>query len=126
MKLSTVTNTFVSGDRSLWHRLLCHSLIHPISMASKQKLALRIFIAIIFLYFFLLKTFAQPAIGNELLATSNGDASSNIKPPTANFKLPAISIQPSASNSPKYEFRAAWIATVSNIDWPSQKGLPVE
>ena len=26
---------------------------------------------------------------------------------------------------PKYEFRAAWIATVVNIDWPSKKGLPV-
>lgn len=26
---------------------------------------------------------------------------------------------------PKYEFRAAWIATVNNIDWPSKKGLPV-
>ena len=25
---------------------------------------------------------------------------------------------------PKYEFRAAWIATVVNIDWPSKKGLP--
>ena len=25
------------------------------------------------------------------------------------------------SSSPKYEFRAAWIATVDNIDWP-QKG----
>ena len=24
---------------------------------------------------------------------------------------------------PKYEFRAAWIATVDNIDWPSKKGL---
>ncbi len=24
------------------------------------------------------------------------------------------------------EFRAAWIATVENIDWPSKKGLPVE
>ena len=24
------------------------------------------------------------------------------------------------------EFRAAWIATVANIDWPSKKGLPVE
>lgn len=27
-------------------------------------------------------------------------------------------------NSPKREFRAAWIATVDNIDWPSKKGLP--
>lgn len=26
----------------------------------------------------------------------------------------------------KREFRAAWIATVANIDWPSQQGLPVE
>ena len=27
---------------------------------------------------------------------------------------------------PKYEFRAAWVATVGNIDWPSKKGLPTE
>ncbi len=25
---------------------------------------------------------------------------------------------------PQYEFRAVWIATVENIDWPSKKGLP--
>jgi uncharacterized lipoprotein YddW (UPF0748 family) len=30
-----------------------------------------------------------------------------------------------ANAQPKYEFRAAWIATVNNIDWPSKKGLPV-
>ncbi|HRH60341.1 MAG TPA: family 10 glycosylhydrolase, partial [Chitinophagaceae bacterium] len=29
----------------------------------------------------------------------------------------------SAAN-PKYELRGAWIATVVNIDWPSEKGLP--
>lgn len=28
-----------------------------------------------------------------------------------------------AQTPPKYELRAAWIATVVNIDWPSQKGL---
>ncbi len=28
--------------------------------------------------------------------------------------------------SPPREFRAAWVATVANIDWPSQPGLPVE
>lgn len=28
------------------------------------------------------------------------------------------------AQSPKREFRAAWIATVSNIDWPSKRGLP--
>ncbi len=27
---------------------------------------------------------------------------------------------------PAREFRAAWIATVDNIDWPSKRGLPVE
>lgn len=26
---------------------------------------------------------------------------------------------------PKREFRAVWVATVDNIDWPSRKGLPV-
>jgi uncharacterized lipoprotein YddW (UPF0748 family) len=28
--------------------------------------------------------------------------------------------------SPRYEFRAAWIATVDNIDWPSSKGLSAD
>lgn len=28
------------------------------------------------------------------------------------------------AQTPKREFRAAWIATVSNIDWPSKPGLP--
>lgn len=31
---------------------------------------------------------------------------------------------PARARSPKREFRAAWIATVSNIDWPSKPGLP--
>lgn len=37
--------------------------------------------------------------------------------------LPAGLKQPPAA--PR-EFRAAWVATVDNIDWPSKKGLPVE
>jgi uncharacterized lipoprotein YddW (UPF0748 family) len=32
----------------------------------------------------------------------------------------------SQSNHPKYEFRAVWVATVNNIDWPSKPGLPTE
>ncbi len=28
------------------------------------------------------------------------------------------------AQSPKREFRAAWVATVANIDWPSKQGLP--
>lgn len=31
-----------------------------------------------------------------------------------------------AQHAPKREFRAAWVATVSNIDWPSKPGLPVD
>lgn len=35
-----------------------------------------------------------------------------------------ISISLLAQKPPQYEFRAVWIATVENIDWPSKKGLP--
>lgn len=46
------------------------------------------------------------------------------------FVLPVFcilfSIGLSAQKSPQYEFRAVWVATVENIDWPSKKGLPVE
>jgi hypothetical protein len=31
----------------------------------------------------------------------------------------------SAQEKKNFEFRAAWVATVDNIDWPSKKGLPV-
>lgn len=31
-----------------------------------------------------------------------------------------------AQDKKNYEFRAAWVATVDNIDWPSKKGLPVD
>src|SRR6476659_9991910 len=30
-----------------------------------------------------------------------------------------------ANCQPKYEFRAVWVASVVNIDWPSKKGLSV-
>lgn len=33
---------------------------------------------------------------------------------------------PAQTISPKYEFRAVWVATVSNIDWPSQPGLSTD
>lgn len=35
-----------------------------------------------------------------------------------------IFLSESFAQTPKREFRAAWIATVSNIDWPSKPGLP--
>ena len=32
----------------------------------------------------------------------------------------------SAQQAPKREFRAVWVATVANIDWPSKPGLSTE
>lgn len=37
-----------------------------------------------------------------------------------------FSQQVKAQLPPKREFRAVWIATVENIDWPSRRGLPVQ
>ena len=37
-----------------------------------------------------------------------------------------ISISIFAQKSSQYEFRAVWIATVENIDWPSKKGLTTD
>ena len=37
-----------------------------------------------------------------------------------------VQVVASAQDPPKRELRAAWIATVMNIDWPSRKGLSVQ
>ena len=40
------------------------------------------------------------------------------------FAFPMIIIaQPSLSDKNVFEFRAVWVATVVNIDWPSKQGL---
>jgi len=44
------------------------------------------------------------------------------QPPSQSVALPLELSQ----SKPKYEFRAAWIASVENIDWPSKKGLPAD
>jgi uncharacterized lipoprotein YddW (UPF0748 family)/predicted transcriptional regulator len=49
-------------------------------------------------------------------------AQSLLPPPTP---APPAADEPAAPR-PKYEFRAAWVASVDNIDWPSKKGLPVD
>ncbi len=41
----------------------------------------------------------------------------------AAFLFASIFSVHSQSISPKFEFRAVWVATVANIDWPSQPGL---
>ena len=42
------------------------------------------------------------------------------------FQLSTVNSQSSIASSPKYEFRAVWIATVNNIDWPSAKNLTTD
>jgi len=43
------------------------------------------------------------------------------------FILPLSTFaQPTAKNAPKREFRGVWVATVSNIDWPSRPGLSAD
>lgn len=37
-----------------------------------------------------------------------------------------IFLQSVLAAQPKQEFRAVWIATVDNIDWPSKKGIPID
>ncbi len=40
--------------------------------------------------------------------------------------LLVLSLSVHAQNNPKREFRAVWVATVNNIDWPSKPGLSSE
>jgi uncharacterized lipoprotein YddW (UPF0748 family) len=51
-----------------------------------------------------------------LLASASRLFAGNVNSPAAEKILPP---------PPAREFRAAWIATVANIDWPSKPGLPV-
>lgn len=42
------------------------------------------------------------------------------------FLFVLIFLQSVVVARPEQEFRAVWIATVDNIDWPSKKGIPAE
>ena len=46
--------------------------------------------------------------------------------PALFFLLTMFAGLAASAQSRKYEFRAAWVASVDNIDWPSKKGLPVD
>ena len=37
-----------------------------------------------------------------------------------------LNAQPPSKIAPKREFRGVWVATVTNIDWPSRPGLSVD
>lgn len=64
-------------------------------------------------------------------ATPPEPAPAPAEPAAAPAPLPAASAAPAASTAaaglpppPPREWRAAWVATVANIDWPSKPGLP--
>ena len=46
--------------------------------------------------------------------------------PVFGFLIACLSFFFPKAQNPKFEFRAAWIASVENIDWPSKKGLPAD
>lgn len=62
---------------------------------------------------------AIPLLGILVLAISCGHDATFQQRPTRGDR-PVVSGPP----APMREFRAAWIATVANIDWPSRPGLP--
>ncbi|MFM7022723.1 MAG: glycoside hydrolase family 10 protein [Flavobacteriales bacterium] len=56
--------------------------------------------------------------GLLFFAGTSGDNDS----PKSSADVVATSVQPILN--PKYELRAAWVTTFTNLDWPSKKGLP--
>jgi uncharacterized lipoprotein YddW (UPF0748 family)/DNA-binding MarR family transcriptional regulator len=61
-----------------------------------------------------------------LLSSAQSDSLPPGHPATMPPSPSAISSGNGPAPRPKYEFRAAWVASVENIDWPSKKGLPVD
>jgi uncharacterized lipoprotein YddW (UPF0748 family) len=47
-------------------------------------------------------------------------------PPNTVRTCAADSVEPNCPTPAPREFRAAWVATVANIDWPTKPGLPME
>ncbi len=70
----------------------------------------------------MLRIFATAAAISLLIASGCSGPGELIKPPRATtLATPAIPEEPPPSA--RREFRAAWIATVANIDWPTERGL---
>src|SRR5439155_2771168 len=114
-----------------WRRRLCHSLVHLNFMATKRETFIKaLVLATVLFTSKALPAVAQPSINSQQLASTkieNLTSNSEHKHAVASFTLPVSNLALSTFNvQPKYEFRAAWIATVVNIDWPSKKGLPVD
>ncbi|MCB9871018.1 MAG: family 10 glycosylhydrolase [Planctomycetes bacterium] len=67
-----------------------------------------------------LSRFASASVASALLCACGGDTPPAAEPP----KPPAVPTPaPARVATPRRELRAAWVATVANIDWPSKPGL---
>jgi uncharacterized lipoprotein YddW (UPF0748 family)/DNA-binding MarR family transcriptional regulator len=74
---------------------------------------------VIFFPFF----FALPVMTSGQTPDSSVRRSDSVDNP---FAMAGPRLDSAVAVRPKYEFRAAWVASVENIDWPSKKGLPVD
>jgi DNA-binding MarR family transcriptional regulator len=75
--------------------------------------------------------FAQsspPPLANRTAAsdTTPGSNATQAQSTAVDSTVPSPARPALLNPRPKYEFRAAWVASVENIDWPSKKGLPVD
>jgi uncharacterized lipoprotein YddW (UPF0748 family) len=75
----------------------------------------------------------QPAVTTRMPPATVPKPTPKPTPPVAAKPKPksvdTVAFEPldqSVASSPKREFRAVWIATVDNIDWPTKRGLPAE
>lgn len=97
------------------------------SKSDKQVGSLFVGFLLLLLMLFLLSactTAVQAPINKtpEILETSNPKATSSLQNSEQTALAAALATAPAAPR----EFRAAWVATVSNIDWPSRPGLSSE
>src|SRR4051794_22558483 len=102
--------------------------MHLNFMATKRNIFIKsLVLATMLLATQVLPVIAQPSVNNQQFAISTIESPvSNANRTVTTFTLPVSNLGLSTFNvQPKYEFRAAWIATVVNIDWPSKKGLSV-
>jgi uncharacterized lipoprotein YddW (UPF0748 family) len=71
----------------------------------------------------MLRNLATAAAVSLLIVSGCSGPGELVKPPTS---LVTPAIPEAAPPSARHEFRAAWIATVANIDWPTERGLTAD
>ena len=93
---------------------------------SHQQIAIILIVSIfsLFLIMFGCRS-AETVVADEPILAEEPAAETIEEEPEIIDDAPVI-IPAEQAVAPFREFRAAWVATVANIDWPSQPGLPIE